>query len=68
MNILGGMDVYVREVIGDDDITDYWNMFGVPDACDEDMLRELLDVPTCFTNISNAFARCLYMEKCMGEE
>jgi len=62
MNIAGGMDAYVREVIGDDDITDYWNMCGVPDACDEEMLEEIIETPLCFRNICAAFARCLDLE------
>lgn len=68
MNIAGGMDAYVREVIGDDEITDYWNMFGVPDACDEEMLEEIIDCPTCFSNICQAFAECLRMEGIKAEE
>ena len=62
MNMAGGMDSYVREVIGDDDITDYWNIYGVPDSCSEDMLEELLEVPGCFTNFCKAFAKCLEMD------
>ena len=63
MNIAGGMNAYVREVIGDDDITDYWNMFGVPDECDEEMLEELLEVPGCFFSFCEAFVGCLRMNE-----
>lgn len=58
-NIMGGMDAYVREVIGDDDITDYWNMEGVPDACDEDTLMEIAELEGCFNGIVKAFNTCL---------
>jgi len=57
MNLLGGMDTYVREVIGDDDITDVWNMYGVPDECDEDTLREIAEDDNEFTRI------CILMGK-----
>ena len=57
MNLLGGMDTYVREVIGDDDITDVWNMYGVPDECDEDTLREIAEDDSKFTRI------CILMGK-----
>ena len=39
--MLGGMDAYIREDIGDDDITDRWNMFGVPDGADEVDIMEI---------------------------
>lgn len=58
-NLMGGMNAYVREVIGDDDITDYWNMEGVPDECDEDTLMEIAALEDCFINISKAFAKIL---------
>ena len=34
-NILGGMDTYIREVVGDDDVTEWWNIWGVPDEATE---------------------------------
>lgn len=39
MNLLGGMDAYIRHVIGDEDLIDEWNMYGVPDEASEDDLR-----------------------------
>lgn len=39
MNLLGGMDTYIRHVIGDEDLIDEWNMYGVPDEASEDDLR-----------------------------
>lgn len=42
-NILGGFDAYIRDVIGDDDITDRWDMFGVPDGADEEEIMEIAE-------------------------
>jgi len=39
MNILGGMNTYIREVVGDEDLIDEWNMYGVPDEASEDDLE-----------------------------
>ena len=41
MNILGGMDTYIREVIGDEDLIDEWNMYGVPGEATEDDLASI---------------------------
>lgn len=43
MNMLGGMDAYIRNIIGDDDITDRWDMFGVPDGADEEEIMEIAE-------------------------
>lgn len=40
MNILGGMDDYIRNVIGDDNITEVWNERGIEDGIDEDILLD----------------------------
>ena len=54
MNILGGMDAYIRNAIGDDYITERWNAFGVPDGADEEELTEIAEN-------SNEWARvCAY--------
>ena len=39
MNLLGGMNAYV-ENLGDDDATDYWLTFGIPDGATEEDLEE----------------------------
>lgn len=61
MNLLGGMDDYVRNVIGDDDITDFWNIYGVPDECDEQILREIAEDDNSFRDICKALANVLAM-------
>ena len=42
-NILGEMDAYIRNVVGDDDITERWDMFGVPDGADEVDIMEIAE-------------------------
>lgn len=39
MNMLGGMNEYVLNVIGDEDIIDQWITYGVPDSPTEDDLK-----------------------------
>lgn len=58
MNILGGMDSYIREVIGDDNITNRWFVNGLPDGCDEDTLREIAEDEESFINVCN-YWNCL---------
>ena len=52
-NLLGGMNAYILDVIGDDDITERWNMFGLPDKCDEETLMEIAEDDSEFLRISN---------------
>lgn len=58
-NILGGINSYVRDCIGDDDLTDFWNTEGVPDECDEETLMEIAEDFDTFRDCVIAFARVL---------
>lgn len=40
-NILGGLNSYIIEEIGNDDVTDLWLTYGVPDGATEDDLMEI---------------------------
>ena len=42
-NILGGMNAYVLDVIGDELGTEIWFQCGVPDGADEEMLMEIAE-------------------------
>ena len=53
-NILGGMDTYIREALGDDDVTEWWNAYGVPDGATEEDLMEYAQL--CFKEIAMTFA------------
>ena len=54
-NLLGGMNDYIRNVIGDDIITEYWNIHGVEDGSDEDILLEYAEDDETFTRICYVF-------------
>lgn len=56
-NILGGMDTYIREVIGDDEITDIWNSYGVADEATEEELIE--EAENGFTDIIQTFVHLI---------
>lgn len=66
-NILGGMDCYIREYIGDnreyigdESIIEYWNIYGVPDNCDEDDLMDFAFDLKDFNEIVEAFNKCIH--------
>lgn len=40
MNILGGMDDYIRNVIDSPTTTEYWNIHGIENDIDEDVLLD----------------------------
>lgn len=52
-NLLGGMDAYILDVIGDEFITERWQMCGIPDDCDEDDLMEIAEDEDEFKRICN---------------
>jgi hypothetical protein len=58
-NLLGGMNTYITEVVGDEDIIDEWNGYGVPDGCDEETLMEIAADREEFVDICECFARLL---------
>lgn len=62
-NILGGMDAYIREVVGDEEYFMSWLAYGVPDEADEAELMEIAEnekefnrIAKVFSNIINDFA------------
>lgn len=59
MNLLGGMDAYIRNVIGDDDITERWDMFGVPDGADEVDVMEIAEDESEWARICQFFGGLL---------
>lgn len=62
-NIVCGMDTYIREVIGDDDITDYWLTYGMPDGSDEDSVMYDMEDNETFEWWVAAFKHCLYIDR-----
>ena len=49
------------ETIGDEDIIDYWLMYGVPDEADDDMLNEIASDDDSWTLIVIVFSKCCKM-------
>lgn len=58
-NLLGGMDTYIREVIGDEYILEHWLEEGIPDDCDQDELMNIAEDNGEFCRMVNVFNRCL---------
>ena len=56
-NIIGGMDDYIRNVLGDDDITNYWNTHGIEDGVDEDTLMEVAEDDELWEDICFVFGK-----------
>lgn len=60
MEFLKQFDYYIRNVIGDDDITDAWLMMGLPDGYDEEDLKEITLDHELWYNCVRAFADCIH--------
>ena len=52
-NMLGGMNQYILNIIGDEFVTERWLMCGIPDGCNEDELMEIAKDDSEFLRISN---------------
>ena len=51
MNILGGMDAYIRETIKDSNILKFWNIDGVPENATEEDLKSIAEVEDAWTSV-----------------
>ena len=58
-NILGGMDDYIRNVIGDDRVTEIWNERGIEDGVNEDTLVEVADDDELWSSICYLFGNLI---------
>lgn len=67
INTLKEINTYVLETIGDDDITDYWLTYGIPDDPNEDDYRFIAEDWDCWSDTLRAFRRCLIMNGEMVE-
>lgn len=57
--LLKDMDTYVRDYIGDYEITcDIWFAIGVPDWADDSDYTDIAEDDELWTDCVNAFARC----------
>lgn len=58
-NILGGMNSYIIDVVGDEDKMDVWFGDGIPDGCDEDDLMDIAESEKDFIEIVELFYRLI---------
>lgn len=61
VDFLKQFDKYVRDNIGDEDITDYWLQYGIPDGSDEEDLFEIAMNDEQWVDMVNAFRVCCAM-------
>ena len=54
-NLLGGMNDYILNEIGDEEIFDTWFALGVPDGADEDELISIAQDDAEFRRICGVF-------------
>ena len=62
MNLLGGMDSYIRE-LGDEDIWEVWIANGVPDGATEDDLRFIAEDDELWRDTCNLFGQLIKREQ-----
>lgn len=55
-NLLGGMDSYIKNVVGDEEVWGAWIELGVPDECDEETLMEIAEDESEFIRITEVFS------------
>lgn len=60
-NFLKQFRDYVFNEIGDEDIIEYWLMYGIPDGADDDELINIASDEDDWYNMVNAFAKCCKM-------
>lgn len=65
VKILKEMNEYVFDVIGDEDIIDYWLLFGMPDDSEDDDYRMVAEDEEGWISVVKAFAGCLRMDSKM---
>lgn len=58
IEFLKQFDYYIRNIIGDEEITEEWLMMGLPDGYDEDELHFIATDEECWLNCVEAFAEC----------
>ena len=61
VKILKEMNEYVFNKIGDEDITDYWLLYGMPADSEEDDFLMVAEDEESWVNVVKAFAGCLRM-------
>ena len=63
VKFLKDFDKYVRETIGDEDIIDYWLMYGILDASDDEDLRAIAENENQWLEMVEAFSHCVKLDR-----
>ena len=58
IEFLKQFDYYIRNIIGDDDITEEWLMLGLPDGYDEADLNNIALDDELWLDCVNCFSSC----------
>ena len=58
IEFLKQFDYYIRNIIGDDDITEEWLMLGLPDGYDEVDLNDIALDDESWLDCVNCFSSC----------
>ena len=62
MNLLGGMDSYIRE-LGDEDIWEVWIAYGIPDGATEDDLQFIAEDDELWRDTCGLFGQLIKREQ-----
>lgn len=63
MNMLGGMNDYIINVVGEDTLIESWLIDGVPDEATEDDLRRIAEDDDLWFDTAEEFVRLLMVAK-----
>lgn len=66
VRILYDMDTFIRDDIGDDEVTEMWLMGGLPDGCSTTEEIEIAKNNNDFTDIVKCFGRCVDFATSIG--
>ena len=61
IDFINQFDYYIRNEIGDEEITEIWLALGLPDGADADEIREIAEDEESWLDMVNAFAKCCKM-------
>lgn len=61
VKILKEMNEYIFNEIGDEDIIDYWLLYGMPDDSEDDDFLMVAEDEESWVNVVKTFAGCLRM-------
>lgn len=61
VKILKEMNEYIFNEIGDEDIIDYWLLYGMPDDSEDDDFLMVAEDEESWVNVVKTFEHCLKM-------